>query len=766
MPGSNIAERIVVIAPIGRDAAAITELLEGQGFQTEACHGATEACERVLQGAGTLLLTEEVLELGEVSKLFDALKAQPAWSELPLIILTSGGESQARKLLDVAALAAGSVTLLERPMSSATLLRSVQVALQSRRRQYQVRDLLDELRRTRDTLRSIVDTAPTGIVVVDAAGAFLIVNGVAHKLVGGIVNGTAYGPRQGYELRRVDGTPMPPEELPLPTVLRETKPVGPVEILIKREDGSIAVALCSAAPLLDSNGKVLGATAVMQDITERKEAELVRSRLAAIIESSNDAIIGKDLNGVITSWNAAAQRLYGYTAQEAVGQPVTMLFPPERLDEEITIQQRIRRGESVDHYETVRRRKNGSLFDVSLTVSPIRDDQGRVVGASKIARDISGRKQAEAALRESEERFRTLAENIPQLAWMADEQGWLFWYNRRWFDYTGTTLEEMQGWNWQKMHHPEHVERVTESFKRSLASGEPWEDTFPLRSKTGEYRWFLSRAFPIRDAHGRIIRWFGTNTDITERKNFEAELERLVAARTAELRATNEQLEAFVYSIAHDLRAPLRSMLGYSQMLLDDHAATLEESAQQMLKRIQASSEFMDKLLLDLLAFGRAARVEMELGPVEVQEAWEAALFQCATQIEQTRAHVETVSPLPRVHAHEATLAQCLANLLSNSLKFIAPGVQPAIRFSAEDRGREVRLWVEDNGIGIPARFHEKVFRVFERLQGARYPGTGIGLSIVRKGTERMGGRVGLESEPGKGSRFWLELPAAGRDFT
>lgn len=235
-------------------------------------------------------------------------------------------------------------------------------------------------------------------------------------------------------------------------------------------------------------------------------------------------------------------------------------------------------------------------------------------------------------------------------------------------------------------------------------------------------------------------------------------LERAVAERTAELLATNEQLEAFVYSIAHDLRAPLRSMTAFSQILVDDYVTVIAEPAQQMLKRIQASAEFMDKLLLDLLAFGRTARVEMELGPVAVQKAWEAALFQCATEIEQSQAQVETVSPLPAVRAHEATLAQCLVNLLSNSLKFVAPGVHPSVRFWAEDCGGCVRLWVEDNGIGIPARYHERVFRVFERLGGARYPGTGIGLSVVRKGVERMGGKAGLQSEPGKGSRFWIEL--------
>jgi signal transduction histidine kinase len=196
-------------------------------------------------------------------------------------------------------------------------------------------------------------------------------------------------------------------------------------------------------------------------------------------------------------------------------------------------------------------------------------------------------------------------------------------------------------------------------------------------------------------------------------------------------------------------------------LLAEDHAASLEKSAQHLLKRIQASSEFMDKLLLDLLAFGRAARAEIELGPVEVQAAWDDACFQCVTQIEQIQAHLETAKPLPRVRSHEATLAQCLANLLSNALKFVAPGAQPAIRFWAEDRGSWVRLWLADNGIGIPEREHERVFRVFERLNGTRYPGTGIGLSIVRKGIERMGGKLGLESGHGQGSRFWIELPKA-----
>ncbi len=243
--------------------------------------------------------------------------------------------------------------------------------------------------------------------------------------------------------------------------------------------------------------------------------------LTAVVQSSDDAIVSKNLNGIIQTWNGGAERLFGYSAEEMVGSPVTRLIPDDRMNEEPRILQRISNGERVEHFDTVRRRKDGSLVDVSLSISPVRDGSGAIIGASKIARNISGRKRMEERLRRSEEEFRSMAENISQLAWMTDREGWIYWYNKRWFDYTGTTLEEMQGWGWQKIHHPDHVDRVTDLFKRHIESGEPWEDTFPLRGADGEYGWFLSRAQPIRDEDGKIIRWFGTNTDITEQKRAE-----------------------------------------------------------------------------------------------------------------------------------------------------------------------------------------------------------------------------------------------------
>ncbi|MXO66130.1 PAS domain S-box protein [Altericroceibacterium endophyticum] len=238
----------------------------------------------------------------------------------------------------------------------------------------------------------------------------------------------------------------------------------------------------------------------------------------ALVESSDDAIVAKDLDGIIVSWNPASERIFGYSADEIIGKSIQILLPPERLDEEREIMARIRAGERVRQFMSERLHKDGTVVPVSLTVSPVRNAKGEIIGASKIARDATEYIARDKRLRESEQRFRMLAENISQLAWISDSEGNLSWYNRRWYDYTGTTLEEMKGLGWTKVHHPDHVDRVVKHFRDSLTKGEVWEDTFPLRSRHGDFRWYLSRAKPIRNAEGEIIQWFGTNTDITEQR--------------------------------------------------------------------------------------------------------------------------------------------------------------------------------------------------------------------------------------------------------
>ena len=232
---------------------------------------------------------------------------------------------------------------------------------------------------------------------------------------------------------------------------------------------------------------------------ERKAEESARY-LSAIVASSEDAIIGKTLDGQITSWNEGAEHLYGYSATEMVGKPMSILMPDELAEDLAGILQRLATGQKVEPYETKRRRKDGQLLQVSLKISPIIDPSGAIVGASSIARDITAHKLAEQAVREGEEQFRTLANAIPQLCWMANADGWIFWYNERWYEYTGTTPEQMEGWGWQSVHDPEALPKVLERWKDSIATGQPFDMVFPLRGADGVFRPFLTRVMPVKDA--------------------------------------------------------------------------------------------------------------------------------------------------------------------------------------------------------------------------------------------------------------------------
>jgi PAS domain S-box-containing protein len=252
------------------------------------------------------------------------------------------------------------------------------------------------------------------------------------------------------------------------------------------------------------------------------------SWLSAIITSSSDAIISKNLDGIIASWNPAAERVFGYTPQEIIGKSIRLLIPQDRQDEEDEILATIQAGRTVSNFETVRVHKDGTAIPIMVTVSPVHDDSGKIVGASKIVRDISQEQESQQRLRQSETQFKALADNIPQLAWMSDPNGQIFWYNKRWYEYTGADEATTLGHGWRSVHHPEHEARATEHFLNSLKKGEIWEDTFPLRGKNGKFRWFLSRAHPIRGEDGEIQMWFGTNTDVTDQKQREEQIQLLL----------------------------------------------------------------------------------------------------------------------------------------------------------------------------------------------------------------------------------------------
>lgn len=281
----------------------------------------------------------------------------------------------------------------------------------------------------------------------------------------------------------------------------------------------------------EETGEVMEIQAVSCQITEcdRTAEELLE--LAAIVESSNDAIISKTLNGIILSWNAAAQKIYGYSADEVKGRSISILLPPDRSDEMQQILEKIQRGEPIKHYETVRLTKDGSLIHVSLTISPIKDITGKIIGASTISRDITLAKWAEESLQQSEQRFRFLAEAIPQQIWTAQSDGALDYVNQRVLAYFGRTFEEIIGWGWQDMLHPEDVPQCIERWTESLTTGNLYEIEFRLlRAADSTYRWHLGRAIPLYDDGGKIVSWFGTNTDIDDRKRAEEELREVSSA--------------------------------------------------------------------------------------------------------------------------------------------------------------------------------------------------------------------------------------------
>ncbi len=324
--------------------------------------------------------------------------------------------------------------------------------------------------------------------------------------------------------------------------------------------------------------------------------------------------------------------------------------------------------------------------------------------------------------------------------------------------------------------HPEDRDRLAADVAQAFARGDNIANEYRIVRPDGDVRHLVNRARVSYAGEGdarRPVRLIGAVRDATRERRAEEEvrrlnrdLEALVAERTAELEAANAQLEAFAYTVSHDLRAPLRSMEGFARILLDDYGGELGPKGRRHAERIVAAAERMDGLIRDLLVFSRLQRVEVVLRTIDPSRIVSSAVEEARAAAEG--AEIEVAKPLPPVVAEPVILGQVLTNLLTNAVKFRKKGERAQVRVRGERRGERVRLWVEDKGIGIAPNHQHRIFGAFERLHGQEaFPGTGIGLAIVKAGAERMGGTAGVESELGVGARFWVELagprPAPGR---
>ena len=804
---------------------------------------------------------------------------------------------------------------------------------------------------------------------------------------------------------------------------------------------------------VEAGGKKLF-TVILRDITERQRAEATRLRLASIVESTDSAILSKDLSGIITSWNKGAEVLYGYREDEVLGKHINLIIPPKLQEEELHFLLQVAEGKLIRHAETLRRRKDGTLVSVSSIVSPVRNSGGKVIGASAIAQDITERKRAEAALqekdhllsesqriahigswrldlkdpagllawseemyriygvtadafiptvesfldliapedqhamqkwiaacaagqrpgdlefrvilpdgtirfisgrgelqrdaenrpaqltgsaqditerklaedalRDSEERFQAMANGIPQLAWMAEADGSIFWYNQRWYDYTGTTFQQMQGWGWQSVHDPNMLPAVMERWKGAIAAGKPFEMEFPLRRADGVFRMFLTRIVPVKDAEGSVTRWFGTNTDISERKQVEErlagqaeeltrqtdellrsrkimeeqtlmlqsvldsmeeglvvadrqgkfviwnpaaerivglgaadipsqdwtehyglyladtmtpfpseqnplaraiqgeittaeifvrnpelaegvwieasghplkgadgvqhggvvafrditqkknadreikelneELEHRVIERTAQLEAANRELEAFTYSVSHDLRAPLRHIAGFAGILVEEFGPKLEPQAQHYLTRIIDGTRKMGQLVDELLTLARVGRQIPNLQVAGLDSIVAEVVALLMPEYEGRKVEWK-IAQLPFVECDPMLMKLVFQNLISNALKYSRPRAEAVIEIGQiGTKDGKNAIFVRDNGVGFSMKYSNKLFGVFQRLHRAEdFEGTGVGLATVQRIIHKHGGRVWAEAELDRGASFYFTLSGAER---
>ncbi len=495
----------------------------------------------------------------------------------------------------------------------------------------------------------------------------------------------------------------------------------------------------------------------------RKEAEAERQRLRDLIVQAPAVIaILRGPEHVFELVNQGYLQATGRSEQDLIGKPVREALPelvnqpfPQLLD---TVYRTGRPFVATEMLVKLDRGRGMEDRYFNFVYQPSRDAAGAVEGIIAHAVDVTDQVMARQRIEESERQLRTLADSIPQLAWMAEPDGYIFWYNQQWYEYTGTTPDQMVGWGWESVHDPDILPSVLERWRGSLRTGAPFEMEFPLRSARGEFRWFLTRVTPLRDSSGKIVRWFGTNTDVMELKRVQSELQR----SNEELRRANQDLETFAYSASHDLREPLRTIAISAQLLERNYASRLPDSGIAFLGGILEGARRMDTLLTDLLSYTRVTRsIEPAVQPVDANTVLSAVLDNLKTAIAENQA-VVTSDPLPVLLIHEAHLSLLLQNLIGNALKYRRQD-PPRVHISSSRSDGFWRFSVTDNGIGIDPEYREQVFELFKRLHSRdEFSGSGVGLAICHRLVEHYGGRIWVDSAPGgPGSVFSFTIPDA-----
>jgi PAS domain S-box-containing protein len=494
----------------------------------------------------------------------------------------------------------------------------------------------------------------------------------------------------------------------------------------------------------------------LQEQTQAKSAQLAQSenRFRLLVDSIQDyAIFMLNPEGEIASWNRGAERLTGYQEAEAIGRHISMLYTrPDQERSHVEYEFHMARLHGRYEEEGVRVRKDGTTYQAQVIVSRVEDEQGRHIGFAKITKDVTKQRAAEIALQESEAKFRSITDAMPQMVWSARADGYNDYFNQQWYAFTGVPEESMQGEGWAELIPSDDRERLWKVWRVCLVSGEPYELEHRFRHHSGEYRWVLARGLPVRDASGQIIRWMGTLTDIHEKKlSHEA------------VQAESRRKDEFLAMLAHELRNPLAPISTAAQILkmVDSDNKHVRQSSEIIARQVKHMASLVD----DLLDVSRVTRglITLEKEHIDIKSIVTSAIEQVRPLIE-SRGHMLTTRIAAQhtyVFGDRTRLTQVLVNLLNNAVKYTPPNGEIVLGVDVEDSN--VRVCVKDNGTGIESDLLPHIFDLFtqgkrtlDRSQG----GLGLGLALAKNMVHLHDGRIEAKSDgPGKGSAFTIFLP-------
>jgi PAS domain S-box-containing protein len=535
--------------------------------------------------------------------------------------------------------------------------------------------------------------------------------------------------------------------------LRNGQPLSQFECAVVRKDGSRLEVSLSLTAIRDESGRITATAGIARDITARKQRDQARTFLAALVESSDDAIAGCTMDGTILSWNKGAERLYGYTADEVTGQSIAIFVSAEQREQQQSLLDRVIRGEKFSHVEVTRRHKDGSNLEVSVNLTPIRGVSGEVIGCMMVGRSLGERKIAESMLREREERFRTAFQDAPYGMCLTTLGGRFFQVNAPFCRMLGYEERELIGRGWMEFTYPEDIDSSAAASERLAANpAQPVELEKRYLRKDGRAIWVRLKISMVRDAQGKPSHRVVHCEDITERRRAAGELMKAKDAAEAANRAKSE----FLANMSHEIRTPMNGIIGMTELALE---AKLEPEQKDCLQTVMGSARALLRIVNDILDFSKIEARKLDIAHVPFRLA---ACIESAIKVLAYRAKEKgldlvffAAADVPEsVVGDSGRLRQILVNLLGNAVKFTEQG---RVVVQVEREGAALHFSVSDTGPGVPEEKRQMIFEPFVQADSSttrKFGGTGLGLSISARLVELMGGRIWLESKMGRGTTF------------